>query len=135
MLILIWFCYFVLPLWNFGNNLKIACCFLSACPDNEIQRRKIWKVMSKKKWDTISQKRFKICLWRWCDPKLIFALVTYISLSLRHWNTGLVSSRVSLVSWGVGHRSGDGIMIKMPYGVDVLLHSPASHPIFSYSVG
>ena len=56
-------------------------------------------------------------------------------------NTGLVSSRVSLTSWGegaslalVGHPSSDGVTIKMPYGVDVL-QRPASHPIFSYSVG
>ena len=28
-----------------------------------------------------------------------------------------------------------GIMIKIPYGVDVLLHQPALHPIFSYGVG
>ena len=58
----------------------------------------------------------------------------------RLWNTGLVSSGVSLNSWGgaslalVGHPSSDGITIKMPYGVDVL-HGPASHPIFSYWVG
>ena len=55
--------------------------------------------------------------------------------------TGLVSSGVSLTSWGegaslalVGHPSSDGVTIKMPYGVDVL-HRPASHPIFSYWVG
>ena len=54
---------------------------------------------------------------------------------------GLVSSGVSLTSWGegaslalVGHPSCDRVMIKMPYGVDVL-HRPASHPIFSYWVG
>ena len=34
-----------------------------------------------------------------------------------------------------GHPSSDGVTIKMPYGVDVLLHRPASHPIFSYWVG
>ena len=27
----------------------------------------------------------------------------------------------------VGHPSSDGIMLKIPYGVDVLLHLPASH--------
>ena len=60
--------------------------------------------------------------------------------SPRHENTGLVSSRASLTSWGegaslalVGHPSSDGVTIKMPYGVDVL-HHPASHPIFSYWV-
>ena len=53
-----------------------------------------------------------------------------------------VSSGVSLTSWGegaslalVGHPSSDGIIIKIPYGVDVLLRRPASHPIFSYWVG
>ena len=47
----------------------------------------------------------------------------------RHLNTGLVSSRVSLTSWGegaslalVGHPSSDGITTKIPCGVDVLLH-------------
>ena len=49
----------------------------------------------------------------------------------------LVSSGVSLTSWGegaslalVGHPSSDGVIIKMPYGVDVL-HPPASHHMFS----
>ena len=57
------------------------------------------------------------------------------------WNTGLVSSGASLISWGegaslalVGLASSDGVIIKMPYGVDVL-HQPASYPIFSYWVG
>ena len=42
----------------------------------------------------------------------------------------------SLTSWGegaslvlVGHPSSDGVMIKMPYEVDVL-HQPASHTPF-----
>ena len=50
-------------------------------------------------------------------------------------------SRASLTSWGEGaslslddHPSGDGVTIKIPYSVDVLLHRPASHPIFSYWV-
>ena len=34
----------------------------------------------------------------------------------------------------VDHPSSDGVMIKMPYGLDVL-HRPASQPIFSYWVG
>ena len=62
--------------------------------------------------------------------------------SPRHWNNELVSRRVSLRSWGegaslalVGHPSSDGITIKIPYGVDVLLHQPALHPVFSYWVG
>ena len=61
-----------------------------------------------------------------------------LQISLRHWNTGLVSS---LTSWGevaslalVGSPSSDSVTIKMPYGVDVL-HQPASHPIFFYWVG
>ena len=44
-------------------------------------------------------------------------------------NIGLVSSGDILTSWGegaslalVGHPSSDDIMIKIPYGVDVLLH-------------
>ena len=48
----------------------------------------------------------------------------------------MVSSGVIPTSWGegaslalVGQASNDGIMIKMPYGVDVL---PALYPIFSY---
>ena len=63
------------------------------------------------------------------------------SNSLRYCNTGLVYSGASLTSWGegaslvlVGDPSSDGVMIKMPYGVDVL-HRPASHPIFSCWVG
>ena len=53
---------------------------------------------------------------------------------LKYW---LVSSGVSLISWGKGvslallsHFSSDGITIKIPYGVDVLLHRPALHPSF-----
>ena len=49
---------------------------------------------------------------------------------------------VNITSWGegaslalIGHPSSDGITIKIPYGVDVLLRRPASHPIFSYWVG
>ena len=34
----------------------------------------------------------------------------------------------------VGHTSSDDVLIKMPYGVDVL-HGPALHHIFSYWVG
>ena len=57
-------------------------------------------------------------------------------------NKNLVSSEVSFTPWGegaslalVGHHSIDGITIKILYGVDFLLHPPASHPIFSYWVG
>ena len=63
-------------------------------------------------------------------------------LGLEDRNTALVSSGVSLTSWGegaslalVGHPSSDAITIKIAYGVDVLLRRPASLPIFSYWVG
>ena len=56
-------------------------------------------------------------------------------------NTVLVSSRASLTSQGegaslalVGNPSSDGVMIKMPDGVEVL-QRPALHPIFSYWIG
>ena len=62
--------------------------------------------------------------------------------SPRHLNAGLVSSGVSLTSWGkgttlalVGHPSSDGITIKMPFWIDVFLHRLASNNIFSYWVG
>ena len=75
----------------------------------------------------------------WCQDKKQERPLNYvICSSQRHWNTGLLSSRASLTSWGqvaslalVGDRSSDGVSIKMPYGVDVL-YRPASHPIFSY---
>ena len=60
----------------------------------------------------------------------------------RHWNIGLVSSKVSLTPWGegaslalVGHHCSDGITMKIPYRVDIFLHQPALHPIFSYCDG
>ena len=60
-------------------------------------------------------------------------------MTTRHWNTGLVSCGLSLTSWEedvslalVGHLSGDGITIKIPYGPDVLFFRPVSHPMFSY---
>ena len=56
----------------------------------------------------------------------------------RHRNIGLVSSGVSLASWGegaslalIGHPTSDGITTKIPYWVDVYvdqLHTP-SFPI------
>ena len=46
-----------------------------------------------------------------------------------------MSSGARISSWGegasialVGHPSSGGITIKIPRGVDVLLHRPASHP-------
>ena len=53
----------------------------------------------------------------------------------------MVSSGVSLTLWTegvslalVGCPCSDGITVKILYGVDVLLHRPSSHPIFSYWV-
>ena len=73
-----------------------------------------------------------------------FSLLEFLNVrqfSLRHWNTGLVSSGASLASWGEGaslalvdHPSSDGVKVTMPYRVDVL-HRPALNPIFSYWVG
>ena len=52
-----------------------------------------------------------------------------------------MSSRASLTSLGegaslvlVGDPSSDGVMVKMPYGVDVL-HQPASKPIYWVLLG
>ena len=66
----------------------------------------------------------------------------YINSRNKETNTGLVSSGVSLTLWGegaylalVGQPSSDGIIIKTPYGVDVLLHQPASQLTFSHWVG
>ena len=49
------------------------------------------------------------------------------SLPPRLWNTGLVSSGASLTLYGEGaslalvsRPSSNGVMIKMPYGIDVL---------------
>ena len=52
-----------------------------------------------------------------------------------------MSSRVSLTSLGKGatlaldgHPSSIGVTIEITYGVDVLLHQPELHSIFSYWV-
>ena len=54
-------------------------------------------------------------------------ILTRILYSVRQWNTGLVSSGVSLTSWEEGaslalvsNPSSDDVTIKMPYGVDVI---------------
>ena len=55
---------------------------------------------------------------------------------INYLNTGLVSREASITSWREGdHPSSDGVTIKIPYGVDVLLHRPALHPIYSCWVG
>lgn len=49
-----------------------------------------------------------------------------------------MSSGVSLAAWGesgslslASHPCSDGVIIKMPYRVDFLIHQPALYPIFS----
>ena len=73
---------------------------------------------------------------RFCSMKVIL-LKIHSQVTLKYWVAGSV-----LTSWGegaslalVGYPSGDGITIKIPYGVDVILHQPASDNIFSYWVG
>ena len=68
-----------------------------------------------------------------CSGKKILWYTQTPSCLLLEGVTGLVSSGVSLTPWGegvssalVGHPSSGGITIKIPYGVDVLLHQPAS---------
>ena len=45
------------------------------------------------------------------------------------------TNHFQLLDLTVNKRWCDGVTIKIPYGVDVLLHRPALHPIFSYWVG
>ena len=59
----------------------------------------------------------------------------------KHWNTGLVSSGVSLTSWWdgdslalFGYLSSDSITIEISYVVDAILYQWTSHPIFSYFI-
>ena len=67
-------------------------------------------------------------------PERHFQII--IPKTLKYW---VCVQQVSL-TWGVegaslalvGHSSSDGVTVKIPYGVDVLLHQPASHPVFSY---
>ena len=53
-------------------------------------------------------------------------------------NVGLVPSRNIFTSLGgaslalVGHSFSDGIVLKIYYGADVLLHQPALHLILTY---
>ena len=59
------------------------------------------------------------------DIHIYVYVYIYIYLTLRHSNTGLVSSGASLTSWGkgvfVGHPSSDGVTIKIAYRIDVLI--------------
>ena len=63
-------------------------------------------------------------------------------IRIRLKNGGMVYSRVNPTSWEesdtlilAGFPSNDDVIVKAPYGVDVLLHQPALHPIFSNWVG
>ena len=65
----------------------------------------------------------------------------YIPETLKYWvgvqqgQSYLLGRREGASLALVGDPSSDGITIKILYGVDVLLHRPATHPIFSYWVG
>ena len=90
----------------------------------DIKRR---KQLSNTEMAKISDAMAKI--WqRYCKISVILD-----SCFPRHWETRLVSSRFSLISWGevplglVGHSSSDVVKIKILYGVDIFLHRPASH--------
>ena len=78
-----------------------------------------------RKWSIVSGNEASISN---CDIWQNFVtLIELYAYNPRHWNTGLVSSGISLTSWGgaslalVGH-STVGITTKIPYGVDVLLN-------------
>ena len=60
-------------------------------------------------------------------------LTKVVLVSPRHWSSGLVSSGASFTSWWEGtslalvsHPSRDVATMKLPYGIDDLLHRPAS---------
>ena len=84
-------------------------------------------------------------LYAGCSLKFCFlyhvVLLNHLVLSLetlKYW-VGVQWGQSYLVGEGaslalVGHPSSDGVILKVPYGLDVL-HQPASHPIFSYWVG
>ena len=59
-------------------------------------------------------------------------------MTLKYW-TDVQRSQSYFVGEGsslalVGYPSSDDVTIKIPYKVDVLLHRPSSHAIFSYWV-
>lgn len=72
--------------------------------------------------------------WPSC-PKRSNVLFAFLPQYLpRHLNNGLLSSRVTLTSWGVTLPV-DGVKIKKPDGVDILLQQPASQPIATCWIG
>ena len=66
---------------------------------------------------------------RTCYPRDIKMLVWVQSRQTNHM--GRKGASLALA----GHTSSDVVTIKIPYGVDNLLHRPAVHPFFSYWVG
>ena len=69
----------------------------------------------------------KICEPCWiCTETLIYCVG--IQQTLTSWRKGACLALV-------GHPSSDGVTKKTPYGVDALLHQPASHHTFSYWTG
>ena len=76
---------------------------------------------------------------RICEERMFFWQLK--ALSLRHWNTRLVSNGVSHTSWGegapldlVGHLSSDGITIKISYGVFLLRYHIISYCQISWNL-
>ena len=67
-------------------------------------------------------------LTNWEELSLPYWVTAVIPL---HWYSGLVFSGSVLLHGLGGGASSGGVTIKMPYVVDVLLHWPTSHPIFS----
>ena len=72
----------------------------------------------------------------WISTIELIVLYWTLYFTLRIWNNVMVLSRIGLASSPalVDQPSGDDILIKIPYGVDVLLHRPALHLIFSYCI-
>ena len=161
-----WILWKVLSLIFLGSNLKLKQILLLIFGIPKLPKITSLGLLCnilKKKWVMklvlcmqISMKAwYKLILWFWwtwsniSKVSKIASLQCLYNISIsqylkdfpRHWNTGLVSSRGSLTSWGkgaslalVGDPFSDSATMRMLYQVDVL-HQPASHPIFSCWVG
>ena len=83
-------------------------------------------MQKKEQFEKSSRSRFAIC----CGSIVRF-------LQERYW-VGVQRGQCFLMGEGaslalVGHPSSDGVEVKkIPYGVDVLIHQPVLHSIFSY---
>ena len=111
--------------------LLIRCCRHEFLEDHQL----LW--CSHQTWVTINKFKFLVLLITSC-----LYWTSIILAKESNWNNGLVSSGVSLTTWWegassafIGNASSDGITMKIPYGVLILLHLLASHHIFSYWVG